>query len=312
MTALKTFGPNELGRDFVIGDLHGSLTCLDNLLKYINFDTIRDRLFSVGDLVDRGEDSMGALRLLYQPWFHTVKSNHEEMMEFAYTGENELLGSSWFHNGGAWGMDRWVEYARYKRGEGIMSDDALELMDLVLEKVKPLPLMITVNHKNGKKFHIIHAELPFAYVKEPITDEHLADEETVRYLCGTAVDRLGIEKCSLWLRDMFGKAASIDPNREAKLERTIRYTMTHEVPYPFTDKLSHIISGHTPLKHPITIGGQTNIDTMAYAAGKKATAGLTAVLLDDWTFYRADLEKCEVIEPLVFDMEIQMWPPQKS
>jgi len=308
MNTLKTFGPNELGRDIVIGDLHGSLTCLDNLLKYLAFDPFKDRLFSVGDLVDRGEDSMSCLRLLNQPWFHAVLSNHEEMMLNAYTGDNEILGGSWYPNGGAWGIFRWNEFNNWQLYKAPMSDDGLELMDLVLEKVKELPMLITINHKNGKKFHIMHAELPFSSMEEQITDEHLANEETATYLCSLTDDQYGIEKSALWRRHLFAQAASIDPTlAAAKLQRVIRYTVVHDIKYPFTEKLSHIISGHTPVKGVMTICGQTNIDTKAYAAGTKPWCGLTAVVLDDWKFYRANLEECVPVEEHVFQMEIKMF-----
>lgn len=312
MSALKVVGPNELGRDIVIGDLHGSLTCLDVLLKGLKFDQFKDRLFSVGDLIDRGEDSLGALRLLYMPWFHAVKANHEEMALCAYTGENDLLAGAWFTNGGKWALEFWIEYNNFVLHKAPMSLGAEELMEVMLDKVKNLPMLVTINHKNGKKFHIIHAELPFADMEEQITDEHLADEETVRYLCSMAGDRLGIEKSALWRRDLFMAAAGVDPSNMKKLERVLRYTVSKDMAYPFSDKLSHIISGHTPLKKPITIGGQTNIDTKAYGAGTKPWCGLTALVLDDWTFWRADLEKCEQVEAFEFDFEIEIHGKLKS
>jgi serine/threonine protein phosphatase 1 len=306
MSALKTFGPNELGRDIVIGDLHGSLTCLDVLLKGLNFDPTKDRLFSVGDLVDRGEDSLGALRLLNQPWFAAVLANHEDMMLNAYTGDNDILASAWLANGGRWGMELWMEFNDFMLNKVPMSEAAQELMTLVLEKVKHLPMLITINHKNGKKFHIIHAELPFAAMEEQITDEHLADEETVRYLCSITIDRHGIEKSALWRRHLFMRLAMCDPSNVRKQERVVRYTVSKDMPFPFSDKLSHIISGHTPMRGPITVCGATNIDTKAYGAKEGHHAGLTAVVLDDWTFWRANLTECAQVQELVFDMELEL------
>ena len=58
---------NRAGRDFVIGDLHGCLDALRFLLREIEFDPSRDRLFSVGDLVDRGSQSEEALALPDKP-----------------------------------------------------------------------------------------------------------------------------------------------------------------------------------------------------------------------------------------------------
>jgi hypothetical protein len=71
---------NKTGRDFVLGDLHGTTDLLRALMEYVAFDPDKDRIFSVGDLIDRGEDSPGGLALLLEPWFHAVLGNHEDMM----------------------------------------------------------------------------------------------------------------------------------------------------------------------------------------------------------------------------------------
>jgi serine/threonine protein phosphatase 1 len=41
------------GRDFVLGDLHGTTDLLRLLMEHVAFDPKKDRLFSVGDLIDR-------------------------------------------------------------------------------------------------------------------------------------------------------------------------------------------------------------------------------------------------------------------
>ncbi len=46
--------PNRRGRDFVVGDLHGYLGALQDALARAGFDPGCDRLFSTGDLIDRG------------------------------------------------------------------------------------------------------------------------------------------------------------------------------------------------------------------------------------------------------------------
>ena len=82
---IRTLPSNDQGRDYVVGDLHGCRQLLDQLLEFVDFSPENDRLFSVGDLIDRGSDSLGCLALLEKPWFYAVRGNHEEMLlDFAW------------------------------------------------------------------------------------------------------------------------------------------------------------------------------------------------------------------------------------
>jgi serine/threonine protein phosphatase 1 len=103
-TAVQRFAANPLGRDFVVGDLHGCFGQLEAALARLQFDDLRDRLFSVGDLVDRGERSADALHWLQKSWFHACMGNHEEMVLTAPSQPESLL--IWVMiNGGAWWLD---------------------------------------------------------------------------------------------------------------------------------------------------------------------------------------------------------------
>lgn len=92
---------NRLGRDFVVGDVHGCFTELRQLLEQVVFDGSRDRLLSVGDLVDRGPESRQVLEWLARPWFHAVRGNHEQMaLEFDLAQTDAC--ERYLHNGGSW------------------------------------------------------------------------------------------------------------------------------------------------------------------------------------------------------------------
>ncbi len=131
---------NIAGRDFVVGDLHGMFDALARLLDEVEFDRQRDRLFSVGDLVDRGPQSAQVLEWLGEPWFHACRGNHEQFVLDADDAEHRELwvGS----NGGAW----WQTFA---------PDDRERLRDAILE----LPFAIEIETDDGA-LGIVHADVP--------------------------------------------------------------------------------------------------------------------------------------------------------
>ena len=94
------FSCNRRGRDFVVGDIHGMFPHLRAILAEVRFDGGCDRLFSVGDLIDRGPESDRALEWLRQPWFHACRGNHEQMAIDSLDPEQFDLWMNW--NGGRW------------------------------------------------------------------------------------------------------------------------------------------------------------------------------------------------------------------
>ncbi len=64
---------------YAIGDLQGCRAPFEALLETINFDPQHDHLLLAGDLVNRGADSLGTLRLVYHYREHldTVLGNHD-------------------------------------------------------------------------------------------------------------------------------------------------------------------------------------------------------------------------------------------
>lgn len=98
MQQIKSFTKNTDGRDFCVGDIHGHFTKLQKALDAIGFDPLCDRLFSVGDLVDRGPECRDALDWLAKPWFHPVRGNHDDYVcRFDTCDVN-----NWVYNGGSW------------------------------------------------------------------------------------------------------------------------------------------------------------------------------------------------------------------
>lgn len=284
---IRTFAANTEGRDFVIGDLHGCYSLFEALLEHLNFDPLKDRMFSVGDLVDRGPESLRCLELLYEPWFHAVLSNHEQMMLEAFHGG--YMGQFWAMNGGTWG----VEALNTRRAGRAPSEEEQTLFDL-LEKVAELPFIMTVSRQDGTKVHIIHAELPPGY---HITDDALADPAQVM---GLATVKSYDGDFMVWGRHIFRRFYRADLSNLDKVKRAVAYDLGSNC--PFNDQLSHVISGHTIVQRPVTIIGQTNIDTGAYGAlteDARSWEALTCLDLNEWRFYQARPSGVTEIEPVV-------------
>ena len=129
---------NTAGRDFVVGDLHGCVDALRYLLRDIVFDPACDRLFSVGDLIDRGSQSEEALALLDKPWFFPVLGNHEEAL--CLVAEGVMRQSAWDSLGGEWAR--------------ALSERELRAY---ARRLRTLPLVRVVGSR-PRRFNVLHAE----------------------------------------------------------------------------------------------------------------------------------------------------------
>lgn len=93
---------NPHGRDFCVGDIHGHFARLEQKLAQVRFDPEHDRLFSVGDLVDRGPSSARVLEWLDYPWFYAIMGNHEQMCISTYEERSIEWVRTHYVNGGMW------------------------------------------------------------------------------------------------------------------------------------------------------------------------------------------------------------------
>lgn len=87
-------------RIYAIGDVHGRLDCLDDLLAAIDRDSMgfggEIRLIFLGDLIDRGPDSRGVVERAMTLAASSrqcdfIKGNHEELLLHAARGERSAL-----------------------------------------------------------------------------------------------------------------------------------------------------------------------------------------------------------------------------
>jgi len=239
MKFFKSYGPNPEGRDFVVSDLHGCYEDFKNLLYDNRFDPNVDRVFSVGDLVDRGPDSLSCLKLMEEEWFFPVLGNHEIMWLAAHkywmedydpATDDVVQLKTYFHifmqNGGSI-IDNGGAYLRFKK---------------IIEK---LPSIIEVNHKNGKKFGVLHAELPIKF-----TDWSLLYKMTEDQMSKDLADNL------YWGRSRFTSRSYL----QADLKKILN--------------VDRIYVGHTIVEKVTNIGNVRYIDTGSFLSTGKITVEL--------------------------------------
>ncbi len=157
---------NNKGRDFVCGDIHGCFELLEEKLSEVNFDPLRDRIFSVGDIIDRGMESIKALQYLEKSWFYCICGNHEQMflnwiIEDSPTIRNDAFR---FHmqNGGLWVTDYLGVHIK-NLADDIYANEPISKKYPALNHwenaLKKLPYAIEIKY-GEKKTGIIHAEIP--------------------------------------------------------------------------------------------------------------------------------------------------------
>lgn len=135
---------NTKGRDFVVGDIHGCFDILDRALASVNFNPAKDRLICVGDLVDRGPYSAKALEYLRQPWFHSVRGNHEDM--FLLCLRNDVV-------------DKAMVNQFLPHGFGWILETPLPLLRQIKQAFLELPTAIEIPSAQGP-IGFVHADIP--------------------------------------------------------------------------------------------------------------------------------------------------------
>lgn len=124
----------------VIGDIHG---CLSTLQALIAKAGPVDQIISVGDLIDRGPDSLGVVKYCIDNNIQVCLGNHEFMAIEAiskYIGPDypykrmDLLDSDWFANGGS----------------GVFDSCSKEDLQFMLDYFKSLPIYIKTDYTHNE------------------------------------------------------------------------------------------------------------------------------------------------------------------
>ena len=150
---MSTIEPNTRGRDFVLGDVHGCFDTVETALGALSYDSQRDRLFSVGDLIDYGPRSADALEWIRERFTATARGNHEDMMlDFL------VHGARISNDGGAWRLhwaSGWFPSWGGRGRKGTRKEQAAWRATL-----EALPFAVTVHLRDGGRVGLLHAQGP--------------------------------------------------------------------------------------------------------------------------------------------------------
>jgi len=154
---------------FFVGDIHGCSKTFKHLVKEKIKLKRSDKLYCIGDYIDRGSDSKGVIDFILQMrkknyQVHTLRGNHEEMLLRSDEGRNSF--SHWMESGGT------------KTLESFKVNSITELKRVYLNFFKRTKYFIQT-----KFFFAVHAGLNF------YSDNPLADKDAMLWIRDFPIDK---------------------------------------------------------------------------------------------------------------------------
>lgn len=170
------FDERRSGMIYCMGDIHGNYEGYCELLQKMRFSD-RDTLYTIGDIVDRGQEGMKVLLdMMMRPNVFPILGNHDYMAynclqwlseEITEESIRQLEGeklhaiSEWIENGGG---DTITEFRRLTKEE----------RELVLEYFGEFAFYEEVE-AGGKSFVLVHGGLPDFSPEKPLEDYEPAE-----------------------------------------------------------------------------------------------------------------------------------------
>ena len=222
---------NKQGRDFVVGDIHAAMHLLECALDKVEFDKGSDRLFCLGDLIDRGDNNQALIALLGQPWFFSLRGNHEQMLlnRFDYSPMAHWLDG---------GKNQHEAHKLHVQNGGHWFDEMDACgQEAIYHKLSQLPVAMTLETQNGR-LGLVHAEVPQPF------------EDWLRFIAQLETQG-DVRHEALWSRWFVGDVYDfhhhvyLDPALDTRWVANVDAT----------------VHGHTPVREPVVNGNQLWIDT---------------------------------------------------
>ena len=133
-------------RDFIVPDVHGCYQQLITALVHLDFNFSRDRVWFLGDMVDRGPEVMDLIKLYMSQDnffrndnFHMVLGNHEAMLIEGITS--------------SCGGGKWVKE---------VTEEQKPLLEDFINELQTTPFTIHLDSQ-GQSHFLAHAEVPMPW-----------------------------------------------------------------------------------------------------------------------------------------------------
>jgi len=149
---------------YCIGNIHGCIKTLKELVRVIYSSDKDPKLFFIGDYIDRGPDSKAVLDFLIEAKNSglingLVRGNHEQFLITAYQKKQGVADSNWIYNGG--------EYTKssFNPKATIYQNVCEYIPENYIVFLNTLPYYIELDD-----YFIVHASINFK-IKNPFTDK---------------------------------------------------------------------------------------------------------------------------------------------
>lgn len=235
----------------MVGDLHGHRSLFERELERLGFDPSCDRVLSVGDLINRGPESIATLSLITQPWFYAVLGNHELMLLnfLGYYGSRIHSKKSFLTAGGEWINDA---ISRNRKAVLRLADGTASLP-------------VAMHVENDVPFNVTHGDLHPVGSKQG----NLFIDETI---CVHKADTLTSSRVNI------GIALKSDLLGLRFAQHSVQISPTPLAKLPIT------YVGHTPVENVTVHNSYVHIDQGVGARLSKRAAPATPTVLDHRRF----------------------------
>ena len=244
---------------YVFSDVHGHRATLERALERVS-PGAGDRVFCLGDMVDRGPDPVGVLRVVRElPGVVALMGNHEDLMLSCLDGGNDALDAlNWAINGGA------------TTSEGLSQLDSDELEDL-LAWVRACPRSASVM-VGERRYLLAHAGVDLTAPVPAAWDDAGAEA----YLAAQSVEDL------TWIREEFWGAERGLSGRDGSGPVVV----AGHTPTPYLERMASSLDrsalGDDGLARMVRVGEQRDRwDIDCGAAGGAGFGQVLVLRLDD-------------------------------